>query len=98
METFANLSTVKKVEALLAVAKEPVSKQQIMNWLGVEDDMSGIDTMLSQFLVTSETEEPKYWIAPDKQEEAIQRLNVDSKSVHKRIVEIAFGKLGMKFE
>lgn len=96
MEIFANLSPDKKVEALLAAAKQPVTKLQIMEWLGAENDVSGIDEVLSRFAVASESDEQKYWVELSKQEEVIRQLDVDRKSVHRRISSVALEKIKLK--
>ena len=99
MKPFENLeSRQEKIEALLATAYESVPQNLIAEWLGIRADNQSELAEMQRDLEPYRTGADKhgealYWIPQDTQQEVLQRLNVETKSVHHRIAETALAKV-----
>lgn len=96
MEQWSELPVGEKIEALLAVAKRPLPRDEILSIVGLNPteltakESADIEGFLARYRVAEASAgEPKYWLTKDEQKAVVERLHVDVKSVHRRIIEVA---------
>lgn len=89
---------VRKVEAVLATVRQPVSKQMILDFAGVDltqvDDAQRqeIEKIFEKWKVDGSDD--LFWVPTEQQAEVIQSIGVESKSVHGQITKIIMGRTG----
>ena len=98
MESLSSLPLEGQIEALLAIAKRPVTFEEFIRWLEVSseqpDRLAEVQAILQRFSVTDSGAEKTYWVPQDRQAEALERLAVDIGSVHRKIAHSALRSIG----
>lgn len=104
MRNFKELSDSEKVRAVLATVHEPVTKEMVFDFAGIdtatlqEEQQKELEGLVN----STRVDQPegyqgpeKYWFPLETQQSVIEGLGIDGKSVHARIAEVLMKDLGL---
>jgi hypothetical protein len=104
MEDFTNATPAEKVEAVLAVLREPCSRELVCKFAGVdpatidEDAARSLEEVFRKWEVRQEPESqaPRYWVPMEEQIAVLARIGLETSSVRDRIINCGRAKYGRK--
>ena len=99
---FGDLQDEDRVRAILATVREPVSKEMIFDFAGVDavsaqsETLMQIESIMAEYKVEQPEGPDKFWVPLEKQEESIKNLGVDWTTVRGQIADILWKEIGLE--
>lgn len=101
MEQFSQLTPADKIEAILAAALEPISRELALKWAGVnvhdltESAASEVEQVFQRWKATLNPQSDLYYVPEEHQRTVIDHIGVDANDVHTRIAQIGLETFGI---
>ena len=102
MNQFSSLPSEERIEAILAVVREPCTLDLVCKYAGV--NLHEVDETIHQKIedlfrrskvpLPSGDERPRYWISPEQQSIVLERLAIDIETVRRNIASFGLERYG----
>lgn len=104
LKPFNDLDEGEKIRAILATVREPVTRDLLFHFAGIDplalmpEQVTSLDLIISENKAELSADyigPDKFWVPLEKQESSIKDLGVDGKTVHGQIADVLMKDLGL---